>query len=88
MTVAQRRLDTETWQFTVLPEEVGWDSHNYITLTLDGAGHLHLAGNMHVHPLTYFRSEVPYDAGTLQRIPLMTGRGRRTRDVSRFFSGS
>ena len=51
MVVAQRNLDEETWTKTVLPEKVAWDSHNYITMTLDDDGYLHLSGNMHVHPL-------------------------------------
>lgn len=33
----------------------GWDTHNAVALALDGAGRLHLAGNMHVSPLVYAR---------------------------------
>ena len=73
MTVAQRKLDSEQWTFTVLPETVGWDSHNYITMTLDRDEYLHLSGNLHVHPLKYFRSEQPLDAATLVRVPQMVG---------------
>ena len=51
----------------------GWDSHNYVTMALDARGFLHLAGNMHASPLTYFRSRAPYDATTLEQILSMTG---------------
>jgi hypothetical protein len=84
MTVAQRRLDSETWTF-VRPEgrmlerrkrsttQLEWDSHNYLTMALDSEGHLHLAGNMHVDPLIYFRTTKPLDITTLTRIDRMVG---------------
>jgi len=50
----------------------GWDSHNYVTMAVDKEGYLHLAGNMHGTPLTYFRSEIPYDPATLKQTD-MTG---------------
>lgn len=74
MTVAQRALGTEAWRYTVLDEQVGWDSHNYIAMALDTDGHLHLSGNMHSHPLVYFRTREPHAAHTLERIAAMTGR--------------
>ncbi len=73
MTVAGRRLDTRTWTFARLPEKVGWDSHNYVTMAMDSAGYLHLSGNMHGKPLVYFRSKTPLDATSLERIPSMIG---------------
>ena len=36
MTVAQRRLDQRTWTLTRLPTHVGWDSHNRVTMAIDG----------------------------------------------------
>ena len=51
----------------------GWDSHNYLRLALDRDGCLHLAGNMHVDPLVYYRSREPFDVTTLERIDRMTG---------------
>jgi len=68
MTVASRRLDGGDWVKQVLPEQLGWDSHNNVTLALDGDGHLHVAGNMHVNPLVYFRSERPHDVTSLVRV--------------------
>jgi len=51
----------------------GWDSHNYLRLALDRDGCVHLAGNMHVDPLVYYRSREPFDVTTLERIDRMTG---------------
>lgn len=73
MTVGVRSLDTPEWTFARLPERVGWDSHNSITMVLDDAGHLHLCGNMHVDPLVYYRTTVPGDITTFQRIHRMVG---------------
>ncbi len=33
----------------------GWDGHNYINMEMDQYGIIHLAGNMHVNPLNYFK---------------------------------
>ncbi len=61
--------DTHGGTSTVL----GWDSHNYITMEIDKEGFLHLSGNVHAHPLTYFRSTVPGDITTLEQVTAMTG---------------
>ncbi len=73
MSVAQRVLGTPRWTITRLDSFVGWDSHNYVTLAPDREGCLHVSGNMHVQPLTYFRSRLPWDASTLARQTAMTG---------------
>ncbi len=73
MTVADRSLDSPTWRFTVLPETVGWDSHNSVTMAVDEEGLLHLSGNMHCVPLVYFRSREPLDPTTLERATPMVG---------------
>ncbi len=67
MIVAQRKIDDREWQRTTLPSKIGWDSHNYITMAVDSAGHLHLSGNMHCVPLIYFRTEQPGDTATFQQ---------------------
>ncbi len=72
MSVAQRTLGATNWAFTRLPSQLGWDSHNYVTMALDRAGFLHVSGNMHCVPLVYFRSEQPLAAATLKRAA-MTG---------------
>lgn len=73
MTVGSRLLDSDEWQYQVLPSKIGWDSHNYITMAVDDDGHLHVSGNMHCVKLIYFRTEKPGDISTLKRLP-MTGK--------------
>ncbi|MBN2310347.1 MAG: BNR-4 repeat-containing protein, partial [Candidatus Hydrogenedentes bacterium] len=68
MTVAARALDSSEWTFKRLPSDLVWDSHNFIVMTMDDAGLLHLAGNMHVAPLVYFRTAAPHDIATFERI--------------------
>ena len=63
MTVGSRRLDSTTWHFVRLPlpsdefahrqdrppvTTLGWDSHNGVTLAVDGDDGIHLSGNMHL----------------------------------------
>jgi hypothetical protein len=72
MTVAHRMLGEKQWDRVKLPESVGWDTHNYVTVAVDGDGFIHVSGNMHVNPLVYFRSANPYDIQSLARAP-MTG---------------
>jgi hypothetical protein len=40
MTVAQRTVDSDTWTVQRLDSVIGWDSHNYVTMAVDEAGHL------------------------------------------------
>jgi len=74
LTVASRKLSEETWRFAILPETVGWDSHNYITMALDDNGDIHLCANMHAVPLIYFRTTRPGDIESFMRVPSMVGR--------------
>jgi len=74
MTVASRTLADESWRYTKLPTFVGVDSHNYVTMTVDDDGYLHVSGNMHAVPLIYFRSAKPWEADSLERVPAMIGR--------------
>jgi len=82
--VGQRNLEDDNFQLYVLPATsrdthggtstvVGWDSHNYLTIGIDKDGFIHLSGNVHVHPLTYFRSTKPNDISTLEQIFEMVG---------------
>lgn len=73
MTVAVRNINSKKWKYRKLDSFIGWDSHNYITMTTDKEGYIHLSGNMHNDTLVYFRSEKPYDIRSLKRIPTMTG---------------
>ena len=73
LTVARRELNGRNWQFTKLRVTTGWDSHNYITMTVDDGGFLHLSGDMHCVPLKYFRTTKPLDPATFERVDKMTG---------------
>jgi hypothetical protein len=84
MVVGQRDLDEDEFSLHVMPRTsrdthggtstvLGWDSHNSVTLGIDKEGFIHLSGNMHVHPITYFRSSKPNDISTLQQHMTMVG---------------
>ena len=88
MTVANRVLDTTAWHFVRLPETIGWDSHNSVTLTIDDDGYIHLSGNMHCVPLIYFRTTRPYDIDSFERIPKMVGDMEQRCTYPRFFRGA
>ena len=84
MVLGQRNLDENVFDLHVLPATtretaggtstvVGWDSHNFLTLGIDRDGFIHLSGNVHVHPLTYFRSTKPNDISSMEQIFEMAG---------------
>ena len=84
MVVGQRNLDQENFELTIMPATsrdthggtstvLGWDSHNSVTLAVDSDGYIHLSGNMHVHPITYFKSTQPHDISTLEQQMEMVG---------------
>jgi hypothetical protein len=84
MVVGQRDLDDDAFQLHVMEPTsrethqgtstvLGWDSHNSVTLGVDKKGYIHLSGNMHVDPLTYFRSTRPKDISTLEQEMEMVG---------------
>ncbi|MDR0609784.1 MAG: BNR repeat-containing protein [Planctomycetaceae bacterium] len=88
MTLAQRRLTETNWIFNRLPSKVGWDSHNYVTMTLDRNKYLHVSGNMHCVPLIYFRSEKPLDVTSLVRVDAMTGNNEKYCTYPQFVTGT
>jgi hypothetical protein len=85
MIVARRQLAERQWQRVELPTKVGWDSHNYVTMAVDSAGDVHLAGNMHCVPLIYFRTRRPGDITTFERLP-MTGQEEQRCTYPRFLN--
>ncbi len=87
MTIGRRLLSEDRFQLTRLPERLGWDSHNFVTLTEDDDGHLHVTGNMHGVPLIYFRSEHPHDIESLRRVDSMVGRDESRVTYPRFLRG-
>ncbi|MES2037636.1 MAG: BNR repeat-containing protein [Pseudomonadota bacterium] len=77
LTVAQRPLNAPShWVYHKLDTWLGWDSHNLIAMVLDSSGALHIASNMHVDPLTMFRSDAGGDVRSLRRVPLMVNAAR------------
>ncbi len=87
MVVASRLLDGTEWTRVVLPETVGWDSHNYITLAMDDKECLHLSGNMHVNPLVYFKMARPLDIESMTRVERLVGKEESRMTYPRFFRG-
>jgi hypothetical protein len=87
MVVAQRDLGSNEWRRKVLPERVGWDSHNSIVMALDDNGRLHVTGNMHVHPLKYFITETAGDVLSLVRVPALVGTEEQRMTYPDFFRG-
>ena len=87
MTVAARKLDEKDWHRARLPEDLGWDSHNYVTIAVDGTDGLHVSGNMHVRPLVYFRTKEPLNIDTFERAP-MTGLRESRVTYPAFFKGA
>lgn len=84
MVVGQRNLNEDSFQLhTMKPTYrnttggtstvLDWDSHNYVTLGIDKEGFIHLSGNVHAHPLTYFRSTTAHDISTLEQVFEMVG---------------
>jgi hypothetical protein len=67
---------------------VGWDSHNSLQLALDRDGCLHLAGNMHADPLVYYRTRVPFDVTSLERLDRMTGQREAKATYPNFFKNT
>jgi hypothetical protein len=87
MTIASRPLSSSRWKHQILPSKVGWDSHNYITMTVDGDGHLHVSGTMHGDPLIYFRTEKSGDISTLKKLH-MTGKDETRCTYPKFMRGA
>ena len=87
LTVAQRKLDERHWTFSKLPDTTGWDSHNFLALTADDDGNLHLSGDMHAAPLKYFRTTKPWNAATFRRVAGMTGSNESSCTYPKFFRG-
>lgn len=87
LTVGQRKLGARSFNLKRLDTQVGWDSHNYVTLAVDDDGYLHVSGNMHGVPLIYYRSTRPLEASSLERVPHMTGQLEARVTYPNFFRG-
>ncbi|HZZ43506.1 MAG TPA: BNR repeat-containing protein [Tepidisphaeraceae bacterium] len=87
MVVAEREVSSKEWTKKVLPVSVKWDSHNYITMTFDDQGQLHVSGDMHAVPLVYFRTTRAGDVTSLVRVEHMIGTQEMKCTYPRFFRG-
>ncbi len=88
MTVGVRGVNEGRFRLVRLPSQLGWDSHNYVTMAVDREGYLHLSGNMHVVPLVYFRSEKPGDIDSLVAVKAMVGSEESRCTYPRFLRGA
>ena len=79
LTVAARSRAAPNWTYQRLDTWTGWDSHNYIAMAVDGAGHLHVIGNLHNDPLVYYRTRTPGDVRTLERVGVLVDAAREQR---------
>lgn len=84
MTVGQRKLDEDVFRLfrlegrwlekrDRLSTDIAWDSHNSVTMAIDRDDQIHLAGNMHVDPLIYFRTTKAMDVSSFERVDYMVG---------------
>ena len=87
LTVAQRDMGNRDWTLVRLDSTLGWDSHNYVTMSPDRTGRLHLSGNMHGDPLVYFRTERPGDIRSFCRVDAMVGSLEKRCTYPRFIAG-
>ena len=71
LTVASRPRHGGTWSYQKLDTRTGWDSHNYIAMSADSGGQLHIIGNLHNDPLIYFRTSAAGDIHSFTRIPVL-----------------
>lgn len=95
--VGQRNLTDDQFELHMLPATsrethggtstvLGWDSHNYLTMGIDQEGYIHLSMNMHVHPITYFRSPLPNDVSSFRQEMKMVGRNEQRCTYPRFMN--
>ena len=98
MTVGQRKLGEDAFELHRLEgkwleargrlsTDIAWDSHNSITMTIDRDDHIHLAGNMHVDPLIYFRTTKPLDVSSFERVDYMVGKNEERCTYPVFMTG-
>jgi hypothetical protein len=64
----------------------GWDAHNYIALSFDSKGLLHVAANMHVSPLIYARMTSQDELRSLSELRPQVGKSEDRTTYPMFFS--
>ena len=71
LTVARRTRQGGYWTYHKLDCWTGWDSHNYIAMTVDAAGQVHVVANLHNDPLVYYRTRDGDDVRSFERLAVM-----------------
>lgn len=85
LTIALWNSSTHQLSRSQLPERLGWDSHNGISVAMDELGFLHVAANMHDTPLKYYVSNDRFSVGSFHRVEHMTGVNENSITYPRFF---
>lgn len=83
------RIDTQTGEVRkkhLANVFKGWDGHNYVTLSYDKDGFLHVSGNMHDSPLVYARTLRPGDFDSLTLVNNMVGQDETATTYPRFLT--
>jgi len=70
--VAHLHISTGILRKKVLPEILGWDSHNGVSIGIDSLGFIHVSANMHSSSLIYYKSEQSLCIEYFQAIHTMT----------------
>ena len=76
LTIADRTVGSADWTFQGVDSTIGWDSHNYIDLGIDGSGRLHIAGNMHASPLQYWIAELGGSSRDIRQLEVLSEAAR------------
>ncbi len=71
--VASYNTATSEIKKYVLPEKLGWDSHNGTSIGIDSLGFIHVSANIHRSPLIYYRSMLPLSIESFEKVNSMTG---------------
>ena len=87
MKIACRTIGSNIWDYQVLEDVIGYDSHNYVKIFVDGQNSIHVSGNMHASPLNYYYSQSP-DIHSLIKQEKMVGDYERGMYLSLFFRKS
>jgi len=85
LTIALWNSLTRQLSSSQLPERLGWDSHNGISVAIDELGYLHVAANMHDTVLTYYVSSERFSTTAFHRVEHMTGVNENSITYPRFF---
>lgn len=85
MTIVKTDLEGNILQKSYLPENAGRDSHHAVNLGLDPNGYIHVSGNMHKDPLSYYRSKRAYDISSFDAIHQMIGEDEESCTYPVFF---